>query len=69
MRHQIAHGVHAVVRGGIQLVHVERRAPGDLGARGAYAARFAVAGLRQFNALARIRADEVFPVPRGPLNR
>ncbi len=30
MGDQIAHGVHAVVRGGVELVHVERRSPGDL---------------------------------------
>ena len=42
MCHQVAHGVHAVVRGGVELVHVERRPPGDLDARVADPAGLAV---------------------------
>ena len=40
--HQVAHGVDAVVGGGVELVDVERRAPGDLHARRADTARLAV---------------------------
>ena len=42
--HQVAHGVHTVVGGRIELVHVERAALGDLDARGAGAAGFAIDG-------------------------
>ena len=42
--HEVAHGVHTVVGGRIELVHVERAALGDLDARGAGAAGFAVDG-------------------------
>ncbi len=42
MRHQIAHGVHAVVRSGVELVDVERRSSGDLDAGVARPAGFAV---------------------------
>ena len=40
--HQVAHGVDPVVGRGVELVDVERRAPGDLDARGADPARLAV---------------------------
>ena len=41
-RHQVAHGVHPVVRRGVELVHVERGAFGDLDTGGTHAARLAV---------------------------
>ena len=44
VRHQIAHGVDAVVRGRVELVHVERAPLGDLDARGADAAWLTVDG-------------------------
>ena len=40
--HQVAHGLHPVVGGGVELVDVERGALGDLDARGADPARLAV---------------------------
>ena len=66
---QVAHGLHPVVGGGIELVDVERGSLGDLEAGGADPAGLTVARSVQLRALARIRAVEVLPVPRGPLNR
>ena len=40
--HEVAHGIDAVVRGGIELVHVEGAALGDLATRGADTAWLAV---------------------------
>ena len=48
---------------------VERGAPGDVEAGVADAAGLAVLRLGQLSALARIRAVEVLPVPRGPEKR
>ena len=67
---EVAHGVDAVVGGRVELVDVEERARLDGHARVAHAARLAVAaGCSQLRALARMRAVDVLPVPRGPLNR
>ena len=51
VRHQVAHGVDAVVGCGVQLVDVERRALGDLGARRTGAAGLALHGRRTVEGL------------------
>ena len=45
MGHEVTHGVHPVVRSGVELVDVKRTAPGDLHTGVAHPARFSVHGI------------------------
>ena len=64
---ELADVVHAPVRRRVDLDHVERGSFGDRHAGVAHVAR--VRGGAQLSAFARMRAVDVFPVPREPLNR
>ena len=66
---QLPDVVDAVVAGGVQLVDVEAGARFDGQAGGAVPHGSPSTGASQLRTLARMRADEVLPVPRGPLNR
>ena len=66
---QFAHGVDAVVRCGVELVDVEGGPRAISMQDSQIAAGLAVDRCAQLRALARMRAVEVLPVPRGPLKR
>ena len=57
------------VGGPVDLQDVHRNPVPDLLAEGTLIAGVAVGPSWQFKALARIRATEVLPTPRGPANR
>ena len=65
----LADVVDAALRRGVHLDHVERGAGGDRDAGVAGAVGLGVGPCAQFSALARMRAIEVLPVPRGPAKR
>ena len=69
MGDQVPDGVDAVVRRGVELVDVERRAAAISTQDEQTPHGSPSWGSAQFSALARMRAVDVFPVPRGPLNR
>ena len=66
---EVAHRVDTVVARRVELVHVVAGATLDREARLALAARLAVDRRSQLSTLARMRAEVVLPVPRGPENR
>ena len=65
----LADVVDPALGGGVHLDDVERRAGRDREARVARPVGVGVGPWAQLSALARMRASEVFPVPRGPAKR
>ena len=64
--HQVPHGLHPVVGGGVELVDVERGALGDLHAGGAHPARLAVAQVGAVEGLGQDPGRRGLAGPPGP---